>query len=111
MPGQIDLLTLLAGPPGLAERFRTYDAEHPEVYAALVRLARQWVRRTGRHRLGIAALFERARWELGLQTGESPSLNNSYRSFYARKIMAQEPDLAGLFEVRTSVADQAQEAA
>lgn len=32
-------------------------------------------------------------------------LNNSYRAYYARLIMAQEPDLAGLFALRKSEAD------
>jgi len=105
VPHQLDLLTLLCGPASLAERFRAYHAAHPEVYAALVRLARQWVARTGQHRIGIAALYERARWELAIQTGESPSLNNSFRAFYARLIMAQESDLADLFETRRSAAD------
>jgi hypothetical protein len=27
-------------------------------------------------------------------------LNNNYRALYARKIMEQEPDLDGLFEIR-----------
>lgn len=93
-------------PLTLADRFEAYDEAHPEVYAILRRLAFEWKRRTGRHRLGIAALFERARWELSVQTGESPSLNNDYRSFYARKLMRDEPALAGMFELRRSVADE-----
>lgn len=93
-------------PVTLADRFEAYDKAHPEVYATLRQLAFEWKRRTGRHRLGIAALFERARWELSLQTGESPSLNNDYRSFYARKLMRDEPDLSGMFELRRSAADQ-----
>ncbi|MEV4212930.1 hypothetical protein [Micromonospora sp. NPDC049662] len=92
-------------PATLAERFETYDEAHPEVYATLKALAFEWKRRTGRHRLGIAALFERARWELSLQTGETPSLNNDYRSFYARKLMRDEPALEGMFELRRSAAD------
>jgi len=108
---QLDLISLLAGPPGLAERFRDFHTGHPEVYATLVRLARQWVARTGRRRISIAALFERCRWELELQTDESPALNNSFRSFYARAIMANEPDLADVFETRSSLADGPRRAA
>jgi hypothetical protein len=100
---QADLLDLLC-PPSLAEKFRRFHETHPHVYEALVELAREWQARTGT-RCSIAALFERARWELALNTTETPRLNNSYRSFYARLIMAQEPDLAGVFEVRRSAAD------
>ncbi|MEK8107431.1 hypothetical protein NKG94_23940 [Micromonospora sp. M12] len=34
-----------------------------------------------------------------------PSLNNDYRSFYARKLMRDEPALVGMFELRRSAAD------
>lgn len=103
---QIDLLTLLAGPPSLTERFRQFHEGHPHVYDTLARLAREWVGRTG-GRVGIAALWERMRWELSVETTETPRLNNSYRAFYARLLMAQEPDLAGVFNVRCSAADEA----
>lgn len=103
---QLDLISLLAGPPSVAERFREFHRDNGHVYAVLVGLTREYVRRTGRRRVGIAAVFERARWELSIQTTESPALNNSYRAHYARLIMAQEPDLADVFETRTSAADQ-----
>lgn len=103
---QLDLITLLAGPATIAERFREFHADNPHVYAVLVALTRDYVRRTGRRRVGIAAVYERARWELSLQTTETPRLNNSYRAHYARLIMAQEPDLSDVFETRTSAADQ-----
>ena len=32
-------------------------------------------------------------------------LNNNHRAFYARLLMAQEAELEGFFEVRSSVAD------
>lgn len=103
---QADLLDLLCGPPSLAERFRRFHADNPHVYDTLVALAREWKAKTG-GKVGIAALFEVARWHMALETTESPRLNNSYRSFYARLIMAQEPDLAEVFEVRRSAADEA----
>jgi len=82
--------------------FRKFHMEHPDVYAALVRLAREWVA-AGRGKLGIGALYERARWELSLSAKSTDAefkLNNNHRAFYARLIMAQEPDLADLFELR-----------
>lgn len=87
-------------------KFDAFHAANPKVYTTLVRLAREWVSRTGRHKLGIATLFERARWEIALSTTDADfKLNNSYRAWYARLIMAQERDLAGLFDLRTSKAD------
>jgi hypothetical protein len=106
VPGQLDLIELLwGGPTPLVYRFRKFHEGHPEVYAALVRFTREAIARTGRRRVGIAAVYERARWELSLRTSGSPALNNSYKAFYARLIMAQEEDLQGVFETRASVAD------
>jgi hypothetical protein len=87
--------------------FDRFHADNPKVYETLVRLAREWVGRTGRHKLGIATLFERARWEIALATTDADfKLNNSHRAYYARLIMLREPDLAGLFDLRASEADQ-----
>jgi hypothetical protein len=106
-PTQPDLLALLDDiPPTRAERFERFHQDNPHVYDLMVRLARDWKRRTGRNRLGVAALWERMRWELAVRTtDEAPALNNDHKAFYARLIMRQEPDLEGLFEVRRSVAD------
>lgn len=95
-------------PKSLAERFEQFHDDNPRVYAILVRLAREWVQATGRRTLGIKALWERARWEMAITTrGDEFKLNNNYHAFYARKIMAQEPDLAGIFKLRRSAADAA----
>lgn len=83
--------------------FLEFHATHPEVYSQLVRLAREWTS-AGRARLGIATLFEKLRWEWhvsGLEDSKGYKLNNNFRSHYARLIMANEPDLDGLFEVRS----------
>lgn len=93
-------------PKTLTERFVDFHTRSPGVYVALVRLARQWVQATGRRRLGIATLYERVRWEMAVATSDADfKLNNDYRAFYARLIMQNEPDLAGLFETRRSAAD------
>jgi hypothetical protein len=83
-------------------RFAQFHAQNPEVYETLVELARE-ARRAGKTKIGIKALWERARWSLWLNVtrdGDEPKLNNSLTSRYARLIMSQEPDLAGMFEVR-----------
>ena len=90
-----------------AAKFEDFHAANPNVYDVLVALARQWITATGRNKLGIGALYERARWEIALATGDPDyKLNNNFRAFYARLIMRQEADLAGLFDLRTSEADQ-----
>jgi hypothetical protein len=91
----------------LTDRFERFHARNPRVYQTLVRLAREWVARFGGHKLGIANLYERARWEIALATSDPDyKLNNSYTPYYARLIMLQEPDLDGLFNLRESEADE-----
>lgn len=90
-----------------AAKFEEFHTTNPAVYDVLAALARQWITATGRKKLGIGALYERARWEIALATGDPDyKLNNNFRAFYARLIMRQEADLAGLFDLRTSEADQ-----
>lgn len=87
-------------------KFEAFDRDHPEVYRALVRLAREWVS-VGHAKLGIKTLFERLRWEwqvAGLSDRDGYKLNNNYTAHYARKIMSENPDLDGLFETRTLTA-------
>ena len=81
-------------------RFEAFHAAHPEVYAELVRLAREY-RAACAGRLGIGMLWEVLRWQtaVGSTTG-SYRLNNVFRSHYARRIMATEADLVGIFDTR-----------
>lgn len=91
----------------MAMTFDRFHAENPVVYKVLVHLAREWVLRTGRRKLGIASLFERARWEIALMTSDPDyKLNNNWRAYYARLIMYREPDLDELFTLRASEADE-----
>lgn len=99
-------LALLADP--LDERFLDFHHAHPEVYERIVELARKW-RDAGHEKIGIATIFEVMRWERGLRgvkDAEGFRLNNSYRSRYARIIMANEKDLVGFFDTRTLESDR-----
>lgn len=90
----------------ISAKFDEFHRDNPQVYRILVELARQWVKGTGRYKLGIGALYERARWEIAIRTSDPDyKINNNFRAFYARLIMHREIDLAGLFELRTSEAD------
>lgn len=93
--------------PSPAEKFEQFHEENQAVYAAMVALSRQWVGRTGRRKLGINSLIERVRWEIALRTNDPDfKINNNHAPFYSRLIMRQEPDLADLFDVRRSAADE-----
>ncbi len=90
----------------IAVQFQRFHLAHPEVYAGLLKLARQAdsAPYAGRTRIGIGMLFEVLRWHWHIDglpdDDEAWKLNNNYRSRYARLIMRRNPDLDGLFEVR-----------
>jgi hypothetical protein len=89
-------------PPGLTieEAFEAFHAANPHVYHALVSMAWQ-AKDRGIRRVGIGMMFEVLRWNHALRTGgDEFKLNNNYRSYYARRIMLDDPRLEGLFETR-----------
>jgi len=103
MNGQLELSDgLHVGPLETIERdFRRFDAANPHIYDELCRLARLWIERRGVAHLGVKTLYEVARWNIALSTSGDPfKLNNNYTALYARKMMAHEPDLDGLFALR-----------
>jgi hypothetical protein len=83
----------------LERQFWEFHAEHPEVYTWLVQFARLWLSR-GHSHCGIAVLFERVRWEIGILSDIAPHLNNNHRAFYARLMMEREDDMKGMFRLR-----------
>ena len=95
------LLQLPTRSSSIEVRFRFFHRCNPQVYRTLVSLALAAVQR-GKTKIGIGMLWEVVRWEhwLDAKAGEEFKLNNNYRSRYARLIMENEPDLAGVFELR-----------
>lgn len=84
-------------------QFAAFHEANPGVYLALRRLALHAVGRGHTH-IGIGMLWEALRWESFIQSTDPTQaewkLNNSYRSRYARLLMASEPKLRGVFETR-----------
>jgi hypothetical protein len=89
-------------------RFARFNSGNPQVYDSLVSLARQFRSRQPDAKLGIAMLYEVLRWNyyMATQSDEPYKLTNDFRACYARLIMEQEPDLAGIFQTKKSVADE-----
>lgn len=85
-------------------RFWEYHHRHPIVYRELVAIARQWVQ-GGRDQWSIWSAFAVLRWQrrstsLGLpDPDEAYKISNDFTPYYARLIMALEPDLEDVFEV------------
>ena len=91
------------GPPEpltIYEAFMAFHARNPQVYRELVALARR-LRKRGVTVMGISMLYEVLRYRQAVRSeGDAFKLNNSYRSYYARLILLDNPDLAGAFELR-----------
>ena len=82
--------------------FWEFHGDNPHVYEELRKLARG-LRKRGHTRLGIGMLFEVLRWRHLMRTtsdADGFKLNNNYRSYYARLLMARERELDGLFQLR-----------
>jgi len=86
---------------GIQARFERFHADNPHIYAELVRMSRRLVA-SGRRHFGVGMLWETLRYRVAITTDSDDEfkLNDHYRSRYARLIMASEPDLAGVFELR-----------
>ncbi|WP_328939271.1 hypothetical protein OG288_37290 [Streptomyces tauricus] len=80
----------------ITEQFCAVDARHPHVYRVLERMAARRLA-GGATRFSLKDLFEDLRRRLppGV-TG----LNNNYTALYARRLMENHPDWAGVFELR-----------
>jgi len=84
------------------EEFYKFHLENPGVLDQLVELALQ-LKKTGRKHYAIQALYEVLRYHRAISTSDSQyKLNNNHTAYYARKIMADVPQLAGFFTIRNS---------
>lgn len=76
---------------------KKFDRENPHVYVMFSGFARQALG-AGRERFGIAAIWERMRWEMAFTTdGDEFKISNNHRAYYARRIMAENRDFEGFF--------------
>ncbi len=92
---------------GLPAAWWTFHIAHPEVGRSLLGLARPLLRQGYTH-LGIKMLWETLRYQtmLGARPDEDVyRLNNNHHAYYARWLMETYPDLAGVFEIRSSKAE------
>lgn len=86
--------------PNLRKGWQDFRAANPLVWRELIRRSLQ-LRINGVKRIGIATIWESMRYERLLKTTGKPwKLNNSWRAFAARELMAEVPGLEGLFEIR-----------
>jgi hypothetical protein len=86
--------------PYWAQLAAAFHQENPMIYTLLVKYARE-AKNAGLKRIGIELLWNRVRWDRAVQTRTADfKVNQNFKAWYARQMMKNEPDLAGVFETR-----------
>lgn len=87
----------------LEEQFLKFHEANPHIYTLILRFSRE-AKAAGRPRFSMRAIFQRIRWYTAVETLDDSEprfkLNDHHTAFYARLVMAQEPEFAGFFETR-----------
>jgi hypothetical protein len=100
--GQLEFLPdfILNPRTPIERRFLRFHAHNPRVFDEL-RARAVALHKAGRRRIGIALIFEAMRYSALVDTtGEPFKLDNSFRSLYARLLVAFYPELEQLIELR-----------
>jgi hypothetical protein len=90
----------------IMEMFRLFHNKNPHVYTTLLEMARK-ASKNGSKQCSIKMLFEVLRWRTNIETDriDEFKISNSLTAPYARHIMAENPELVGIFNLKTSVTD------
>lgn len=88
----------------IRQRFLEFHVANPFVYVLLCRFARM-VKSKGIRNYSMQALLEQVRWHVTFEdtnyaATDAFKLNNDFCAHYARMVMANEPDLDGMFATR-----------
>jgi hypothetical protein len=84
----------------IEDRFLRFHHANPWLLEAYAQLARQYAK-GGAQRVSVNMLTEVLRYSHGRVRGDEPwRINNSFRSHYARLLIATYPEFDGLFETR-----------
>ena len=84
----------------IGKRAIEFDIDNPKIWELFLRFAREMAR-SGRNKYSVNMIFERIRWHTIVETkGKNFEINNDFRAYYARKIMAIHPEFRGFFTLR-----------
>jgi hypothetical protein len=101
----LDLFTAPNPGSALERDFADFHAANPHIADDLERRAAALIR-AGVRRIGIALLYESARYDHAIRTNGDPwKLNNNHKAFYARLLLQRHPEWTGIIETRRSHAD------
>lgn len=91
--------TSTTGQPPIWERYQTFIKDNPHVLEEALHLARGKLA-AGAKRIGAKALWEELRGVLRVKKGGTFKLDNSYTALMARDLIAAEPRLERVIELR-----------
>jgi hypothetical protein len=98
-----DFLPIDSVPSGhqtIQAAFEEFDRRNPHIYRLLRTMALRY-HALGHKRCSMKMLWEFLRFSVSAETGDDPyKLNNNYTALYSRKLMDENPVLAGFFETR-----------
>lgn len=106
-------LTLPEQPPArneLERKYRVWRETHGEVFALFEKFALEMLGYN--RRFGIGLVQERVRWEVRTTWAKDVDgykLNDHYRAYIARDLIAKYPELAALIETRKVKRDESPE--
>ena len=100
---------------GLVESFYEFHNANPQVYERIVEVCHA-LRRNGIGKYSINTILHAIRFERDLRTSgqvvacdnkpQRVKLNNNHAPYYARLVMAREPELKGFFDLRSTELDR-----
>jgi len=85
--------------PTNREKAERWVKANPVGWEAFKRFALE-AKQSGHEKISIAMVRERVRWEVFFIRKETFKISNSYSPILARMLMDDNPDLAGLFELK-----------
>jgi hypothetical protein len=90
----------------IMEHFNLFHEKNPHVYVVLTEMARK-ASKNGTKQCSIKMLFEVLRWRTNVETEriDEFKISNSLTAPYARFIMFENPELNGIFNLKSSETD------
>lgn len=97
MDNSYEFMSYINTPVG--KRSLNFDNENPEIYELFKKCAYK-AQKAGHKKYSANGIFEYIRWKLIVEKKHEYKMNNNYRAYYARKLMNEDDNFIGFFEIR-----------
>jgi len=86
------------------EAFKKFHLENPMVWDLFKQYTFMIIERDFNN-YGVAAVFERIRWHVEIETRGELKLNNNFRAYYSRMFESKFPEHEGFFRKRKRISE------